>query len=111
MGVTPYAFLLNRRFRNGRILSVTGLSKGTESKILNEKLRQKNLNDHVGHYYLSTLDILIVAMGMELKKITGEEVYLLTSDKRLSLVSSKKPKEFPKSCYWPQLKISALPKT
>ncbi|MFH0797195.1 MAG: hypothetical protein V2A65_09105 [Candidatus Omnitrophota bacterium] len=89
----------------------TGLSIGTDSKLINEKLRQKNPKGHVGHYHLGTLDILIIAMGMELKRITGEEVYLLTSDKRLSLISSKKPEEFPKSYYWPTLKISDLPKT
>jgi len=88
----------------------TGLPIGTDSKSINENLCQKNPYDHIGRYYLSTLDILIIAMGMELKRITGKETHLLTSDKRLNLISSKRPKEFPRSCYWPELKISELPK-
>ena len=88
----------------------TGLPVGTDSVAINEKLREKHPHDHTGRYYLSTLDILIIAMGMELKKITGAEIHLLTCDRRLSLISSKGPEEFPKPYYWPKLKISGLPK-
>ena len=87
----------------------TGLPVGTDSKSINKELRKKNEYDHRGRYYLSTFDILIVAMGMELRRITGEEIHLLTSDKRLALISSRKPEEFPKSYYWPELKIFDLP--
>ncbi len=89
--------------------AATGLSIGTDLETLNEALRQKDPRDHVGRYYLSTLDILIIAMGMELKRIYGEEVYLLTGDKRLALISKQRP-EFPEPLYWHDLIVSGLPK-
>ena len=75
----------------------TGLPVGTDNKLINKELRKKNEYDHIGRYYLSTFDILIIAMGMELRRITGEEIHFLTSDKRLPMISSKNPLEIPKS--------------
>ena len=89
----------------------TGLPVGTDTAVLNKKLKQNNPRDHIGKYYLSTLDILIIAMGMELKRIHGTEIHLLTKDKRLALISSKKPQIFPKPHYWPKLKVSELPRS
>lgn len=86
----------------------SGLPKGTDKEIISKKLKEKNVNDDIGKHYLSTLDILIVAMGMELKRMKGEEVYLLTGDKRLALISSKR-NEFPKPLYWHDLQIAHLP--
>ena len=40
----------------------------------------------------------------------GEEIYLVTNDKRIVLISSKKT-EFPKSLYWSNLNVSDLPTT
>jgi len=85
------------------------LPVNTDKSIIEKKLKEKNPNDHIGRYYLSTFDILIIAMGMELKKITGEEVYLLTKDERLALISSKQD-EFPKPLYWSKLQVENLPK-
>jgi len=87
----------------------SGLPAGTNKEVVNKKLKERNLYDHAGSYYLSTFDILIISMGMELKKITGEEVYLLTKDKRLALISSTM-KEFPNSLYWSDIRIDSLPK-
>ena len=88
----------------------TGLPIGTDVRTINAKLQEKDPYDHVGKYYLSTFDILIIAMGMELKKTHGEEIHLLTRDKRLYLICSKKPNVFPKSYYWDRMRISDLPK-
>ncbi|MCD5390306.1 hypothetical protein LR007_00290 [candidate division NPL-UPA2 bacterium] len=88
---------------------VTGLPIGTDKDTLNEKLKENDPRDHCGKYYLSTFDVLIIAMGMELKRIHGTEIHLLTKDKRLALISSKKPDIFPKPYYWPELKVSDLP--
>lgn len=45
---------------------------------------------------LSTFDILIIAMGMELKRVhAGQSVYIATSDKRLALVAEKLLKKSP----------------
>jgi len=87
----------------------TGFPIGTDLETLNEALRQKDPRDHLGRYYLSSLDILIIAMGMELKRIYGEEVYLLTADRRLALISDQRP-EFPEPLYWYRLNVSDLPK-
>jgi hypothetical protein len=86
-----------------------GLPVGTDWKLIEGKLKENSPNDRIGRHYLSTYDILIIAMGTELKRITGEEIHLLTSDKRLVLISSKNPKNFPKPYYWPELKVSDLP--
>lgn len=87
----------------------TGLPIGTDEGKINAKLQEKNPYDHIGKYYLSSFDILIIAMGMELKKTHGEEIHLLTRDKRLALICSKKLDTFPKSYYWDKLRISDLP--
>jgi len=87
----------------------SGLPIGTDERTVNAKLKKKNSEDYISKYYLSSFDILIIAMGMELKMITGEEVYLLNYDKRLTLISSKR-EEFPKPLYWPELRITNLPK-
>lgn len=87
----------------------TGLPIGTYDDTINDELRKRNPRDHVSKYYLSTFDILIIAMGIELKRIHGEEVHLLTADKRLFSISSKKPGMFPKPYYWPKLRVAMLP--
>ena len=53
---------------------------------------------------LSTFDVLIIAMGMELKKVhAGQSVYIATGDKRLALIaeelSKKSPDEFARVIY------------
>lgn len=85
------------------------LPVGTDIEAVLAKLREENPNDYIGKYYLSGLDILIIAMGIELKRITGEEVNLLTKDKRLFTIASKR-EEFPKPFYWRTLKPQNLPK-
>lgn len=89
---------------------VTGHPVGTNPEIINEDLKKKNPYDHIGKYYLSGLDISIIAMGMELKRIHGTEIHLLTADERLALICSKKPDMFPKSYYWHKIKVSDLPR-
>lgn len=88
---------------------VTGLPKGTNPRKINEKLKEKNRYDHIGRYYLSGLDILVIAMGMELKKTHGTEIHLLTNDKRMTLISRQKLTIFPKPYYWNKTKVSDLP--
>ena len=45
---------------------------------------------------LSTLDILIISMGMELKRIhPPQDVFLVTADKRMQTVCKACPSEFP----------------
>lgn len=58
--------------------------------------------DSIGKHYLSTFDILILSMGIELKNIHGTEINLLTCDKRLILMCQQKPDIFPKAfnCNW-----------
>ena len=88
---------------------VTNLPRGTDPERVNEKLKEKNRYDHIGRYYLSGLDILVIAMGMELKKIHGTEIHLLTNDKRMVLISRQKPAILPKPYYWSEIKVSDLP--
>lgn len=88
--------------------NVSGLLPGTDKKTIEDELKKKDPQDSISKHYLSTFDILIISMGMELKKITGEQVYLMTKDKRLALISNKKS-EFPKALYWPDLHVSNLP--
>lgn len=90
----------------------SGLPIGTSSEEIRKKLAEKHKNNVIGYYYLSTFDILIIAMGIELKRIHGDEIHLLTGDKRLFEIASQKPTIFPKPYYWKglSLKVSDLPK-
>jgi len=58
--------------------------------------------------HMSGLDILVIAMGMELKRICGNEIHLLTKDYRQAEIANKKP-TFPKAYYWPETPVSDLP--
>lgn len=87
----------------------SGLPPGTDNRLIDAKLKEVDPADYATKHRLSTFDILIVAMGMELKRTSGSEVHLLTSDKRLHLISSQRPDLFPKAHYWPKLRVSDLP--
>ena len=86
----------------------TGLPTTATQEELNRKLQEKDRADFVSRHYLSTFDILVIAMGMELKMIHGAEVHLLTKDNRLALISGQKP-SFPKPYCWPETSVSDLP--
>lgn len=62
-----------------------------------------------GQHALSSLDILVIAQGIELKQTHGQEVHLLTGDKRMYTIAMLRPKIFPKPYYWHDLKVSDLP--
>ncbi len=88
--------------------TITGLPPGSDYETVEEKLFKRNPRDRVGKYYLSSFDILIIAMGIELKRTHGREVHLVTNDKRLSLIASKKPDLFPKPYLWSSLTVDML---
>jgi hypothetical protein len=83
------------------------LPVGTDEDRVRQRLRAQRRNDNLGRYYLSTLDILIISMGMELKRVVGGEVYLLTNDKRLALISGRNDL-FPRPLLWNRLSVSEL---
>ncbi len=85
----------------------SGLDKYASETEIETKLRQINPRDRIGLHYLSTFDILIISMGVELKRTRGSEIYLITKDKRLALIANSKP-NFPKAFYWPDLTVDAL---
>ena len=89
--------------------TMSALPAGTGKATVKAQLNAKGLSTNFSRYYLSSLDILIIAMGIELKKIYQHEVYLLTGDKRLALISKQSP-EFPKPLYWHDLIPQRLPK-
>ena len=60
---------------------------------------------------LSGLDILVIGMGMELKRIhPKDQVYIVTNDERLAKVANSDPDKFVKAIYLENTKISQLPK-
>lgn len=62
-------------------------------------------------YFLNSFDILIIAMGIELKKIHGgnNEVYIITNDERLAEVCNA-VEVAPKAIYIKKTPINDLPK-
>ena len=58
--------------------------------------------------YLSAFDILVIAMGMELKRICGDEIHLLTKDYRQYEIAGK-AMDFPKAYFWPETPVKDLP--
>ena len=86
----------------------TGLPVNSTSADIEKALKNKNIYDKISKYYLSTYDLLIISMGRELKNIFGNEVYLLSNDERLVLISSKDIM-FPKALYWKNICLSDLP--
>lgn len=62
-----------------------------------------------GQRALSSLDILVIAQGIELKQAHGREVHLLTADRRMFEIAKLRPEIFPKPYYWFDLKVSDLP--
>lgn len=45
---------------------------------------------------LSSIDIILIAIGIELTKLTGEEIIILTQDKRVKTVVKALKKSFKK---------------
>ncbi|OIO00343.1 hypothetical protein COY52_03225 [Candidatus Desantisbacteria bacterium CG_4_10_14_0_8_um_filter_48_22] len=86
----------------------SGLTPGTNNTIIEAEFKKKDSHDSISKHHLTSFDILIIAMGMELKRMKGEEIYLVTNDKRMALISSKKS-EFPKPLYWSDLNVPDLP--
>jgi len=62
-----------------------------------------------GKCWLSSVDILIIAMGMELQKIHGKNVYIVTNDERLAAVSNAKPDLFAPAIYLRTATTQSLP--
>lgn len=62
-----------------------------------------------GKGFLSSLDILIIAMGIELRQIHGE-VHLLTNDERMFTIAKLRPNIFPTPYLWRDLALAKLPK-
>jgi len=79
---------------------VSGLPIGASQKQIKKKLMEKRIPYDHGRYYLSSFDILIISMGMELKRTMAKEVHLLTNDYRLHLIAEQDTAKFPKSYYW-----------
>jgi hypothetical protein len=79
---------------------VSGLSHKHSKVDIQAALHAKDRETNLGKYYLSSFDILIIAAGMEIKRMTNREVYLLTNDKRLSLITSQRADSFPKPLLW-----------
>jgi len=78
--------------------SVTKLPPGADEDEVEMGLARVNPRDYIGRHYLNTFDLLIISMGIELKRIVGKEVYLLTNDRRLALISGKNLLYFPGPC-------------
>lgn len=80
--------------------TVTGLPPTTTAGDLNIELASRNQHDHVGRYHLSTLDITIIAMGIELRRVHDKNFALISKDKRLIKIcdaipsASRPPKTF-----------------
>ena len=66
-----------------------------------EELRVRGSN--LGKFYLSSYDILIVGMGMELMRFFGEKrLFIVTKDKRMKeICEAGRSKGLPKSIYLP----------
>ena len=74
-----------------------------DSIVRNLRSRRYPLNK----FYLSTFDILIIAMAMELRRFFGERrVYIVTKDERLKTISEKG--KFSKVIYLPSDKVENI---
>jgi len=71
--------------------SVTGLPPGTPIGNINLALAANDPHDHTGHYHLSTLDIAIIAMGIELRRVHDQNFAIISKDKRLINICDKIP--------------------
>ena len=87
----------------------SGLPIGSAPGDVRDALEQQRKQANLSRYYLSTFDILIIAMGMELKRLYGSSVYLLSADKRLLLISDQ-DKRFPTPLNWRRITTRDLPK-
>lgn len=75
--------------------TVTGLDPRKTSPLeVNRKLKEKRSSDHLGRYYLSASDILVISMARELSNIHGKYFGLVTGDKRMYDVASRLQKPF-----------------
>lgn len=62
-----------------------------------------------GKNRLSGFDVVVVSMGMELRRILGQQVHLLTGDKRMVEVCREKQDIFPRAYYWCEIEEKHLP--
>ena len=89
--------------------SITKLPPRTaKEEDIEAALKKINPKDSIRKHYLSSFDILIIAAGMELKRIMGDAVYLLSNDMRLNMIAKLKPDLFPKAFYWNSTHIRSI---
>lgn len=84
---------------------------GDDLNTISKLLEEKGLDGNIGHFYLSTYDILIISMGMELKRILKDNVFIVTKDERLAKINNEginRGERFAKALYLPNITISDL---
>lgn len=92
--IFPIEHTINTEF------TVTGLPTTASTGEINLALAAQNEHSHIGHYHLSTLDITIIAMGIELRRVHDKNFALISKDKRLIQIcnaipqSERPPKAF-----------------
>lgn len=69
--------------------SLTGLPASTPAKKISKKLIEIKRDPSLKRYHLSSFDILILSMGMELKKIYFEDTCILSHDQRLCKIAAQ----------------------
>jgi len=91
--------------------TATETTFGDDLETIGKMLKEKDKNDSISKHYLSTYDILLISMGMELRRILKKNIYMLTKDKRLYNVCNEgfnQGKRFARPLHLPQLTVQFL---